>query len=153
VLGRTPRLLVIEDAEDQATLVGAAARHAHPGLDVRTVGDGLEGIAYLAGIPPYHDRKAHPHPDLVILDLYLPQVDGFEVLSWVREFGSPAVCPVVVLTASARPSDEERALSLGATDYIRKPDDLDGLALAVREIVRTWIGTGEMVGAHIWAAG
>lgn len=151
--GRVPTLLVIEDAQDQATLVAAAAGHAHPGLDVRIAEDGLEGIAYLAGIPPYDDRKAHPHPDLIILDLYLPAIDGFEVLSWIRDRGSPAVCPVIVLTASGSLADEARARDLGATDYFRKPDDLNGLGLVVREVVRAWIGTGEIIGAHIWAAG
>lgn len=150
---RVPTLLVVEDAQDQAALVAAAARHAHPGLDVRVAEDGLEGIAYLAGIPPYDDRVAHPHPDLIILDLYLPAVDGFEVLTWVRELGSPAVCPIIVLTGSARPADEVRARDLGASDYVQKPGDLNGLAITVREIVRAWIGTGEMIGAHIWAAG
>jgi CheY-like chemotaxis protein len=150
---RAPTLLVIEDARDQAELVGIAARRAHPGLDVRIVEDGLEGIAYLAGIPPYDDRRAHPHPDLIILDLYLPEVDGFEVLAWVRERGNPSPAPVVVLTASVNPADEARALDLGATAFFRKPTDLSGLGLTVKEIVGGWIGTGEMIGAHIWSEG
>ena len=112
---RAPALLVIEDANDQALMVGIAARRANPGLDVHTVHNGLEGLAYLGGLPPFDDRSRHPMPDLVILDLYMPEVDGFEVLSWMRDHRAEVPCPVVVLTASVQPEDEARALELGAT--------------------------------------
>ena len=150
---RAPRLLVIEDSEDQALLVGIAARRAHPGLDVRTVKDGLEGIAYLAGIPPFRDRHEHPLPDLVILDLAMPEVDGFEVLDWIRGQETPPKVPVVVLTSSTDPEDEARALELGAAGFFRKPTTLEDLGTVVREIVDKWIGTGKIIAAHIWAAG
>jgi len=150
---RIPTLLVIEDAHDQALLVGHAARKAHPGLDVRTVHDGLDGIAYLAGAPPFEDRSAHPHPNLVILDLMMPEVDGFEVLAYVQEHLSPAPCPVVVLTSSHTAEEEERALRLGATRFYRKSAQLDALSASVKEIVHEWIGRGEIIAAHIWAAG
>ncbi len=148
-----PTLLVIEDARDQAILVGIAAERAHPGLTVTTATDGLEGIAYLAGIPPFLDRGANPLPDLVILDLIMPEVDGFEVLQWIKEQPNPLGIPVVVLTSSADPDDEVRARDLGATGFFSKPSDLDDLGEVVREIVHTWIGEGAIIGAHIWAAG
>ena len=148
-----PTLLVIEDARDQAILLGHAARRAHPGLDVRIADHGLEGIAYLAGLPPVDDRKAHPVPDLIILDLIMPEVDGFEVMEWIRRQPDPPRAPVVVLTSSVNPAHEPRALALGAAAFHRKPPDLDSLGDAVRRIVEKWIGTGEIIGAHIWAAG
>lgn len=150
---RAPTLLVIEDARDQAILVGAAARRAHPGLDVRIASDGLEGCAYLAGIPPFHERSENPRPDLVILDLIMPEVDGFEVLTWIKDREEPLDIPVVVLTGSINPHDETRARSLGATAVYKKPGDLDGLGEVVKEIVHKWIGEGAMIGAHIWAMG
>ncbi|HSH75101.1 MAG TPA: response regulator [Longimicrobiales bacterium] len=151
--GRSPVLLVIEDARDQAILVGVAARRAHPGLDVRIADDGLEGIAYLAGTTPFEDRRVSPHPDLVILDLLMPEVDGFEVLSYVRSRLSPAAYPVVVLTSSTDPRHEARALELGASDVYRKPAELGELGRIVREIVDRWIGVGDIIGAHIGDAG
>lgn len=144
-----PTLLVIEDMADQAVLVGIAARRAHPGLDVRTVTDGGEGIAYLAGEEPFADRKEHPLPDLVILDLYMPEVDGFEVLEWLESQDNPLQIPVAVLTSSPSEDDEARALQLGATAVHRKPPVVSELAEVVREIVHEWIGRGEIIATHL----
>lgn len=148
-----PTLLVIEDAHDQAILVGVAARRAHPGLGVHIAYEGLEGISYLAGRAPFEDRAAHPVPDLVILDLMMPDVDGFEVLTYVRDKLSPAPYRMVVLTASENPEDEARARELGAVDVRVKPRDLESLGRVVREIVHEHIGRGEIIAAHIWEAG
>jgi CheY-like chemotaxis protein len=153
VVDRIPTLLVIEDADDQALLVGMAARRAHPGLDVHTVTNGLEGLAYLRGLAPFEDRKRHPLPNLVILDLYMPEVDGFEVLAWIRQHMQEAKFPIVVLTASLRPDDERRAMELGAISVHKKPSELQALADVVSEIVHKSIGRGEIIAAHIWSAG
>ncbi len=132
-------ILVIEDNEDHALLVRIAARRALPGLDVRVAGDGEEGIAYLAGLPPFHSRDAHPFPDLVLLDLVMPRVDGFHVLEWARDEGVLEQVPVVVFTSSVNPGDEERALALGAREFVTKPSDLDELERVVRELVDRWV--------------
>jgi two-component system response regulator len=133
-----PTLLVIEDARDHALLVRVAARRALPGLDVRVAGDGREGIAYLAGTPPFQDRRSHPMPDLIILDLLMPDVDGFKVLEWMGEHRLSAV-PVVVLTSSENPDHESRSMDLGASAFYRKPDNLDALDSVVRSIVEEWV--------------
>ena len=134
-----PTLLVIEDARDHALLVRVAARRAMPGLDVRVAGDGREGIAYLAGTPPFKDRRSHPLPDLIILDLLMPDVDGFEVLEWMSGTRGMGRIPVVVLTSSEAPEHEGRSLELGARKFYKKPPDLDSLGEVVREIVEDWI--------------
>lgn len=150
---RAPTLLVIEDSSDQALLFAAAARRARAGLAVHTVGNGLEGISYLAGLPPFEDRLANAAPDLIILDLIMPEVDGFEVLAWIRERQPALDVPVVVLTASPSKRDMERARELGAREVHRKPKDLDELTDLLRSVVDRWIRAGEMIGAHIWAMG
>ena len=134
-----PTLLVIEDARDHALLVRVAARRALPGLDVRVAGDGREGIAYLGGTPPFQDRRSHPFPNLIILDLLMPEVDGFAVLEWMIEQRASAQAPVVVLTSSENPDHEERSLSLGAKAFYKKPLELDALGDVVREIVQEWV--------------
>jgi len=134
-------LLVIEDARDHALLVRVAARRAMPGLDVRVAGDGREGIAYLAGTPPFQDRRSHPLPDLIILDLLMPEVDGFAVLEWIREQNEAVRCPIVVLTSSAQSDHESKSLELGAASFHLKPSDIDSLGNTVREIVERWIGS------------
>lgn len=134
-------LLVIEDARDQALLIRVAARRAAPGLDVRVAGDGREGIAYLAGTPPFQDRRSHPIPDLIVLDLLMPEVDGFAVLEWMRSQSPPVTVPVVVLTSSEGSDHEARSLQLGAKTFRRKPDDFAALASVVRSIVDQWVGS------------
>src|SRR5688572_32751273 len=96
-----PTLLVIEDAREHAILVRVAARRALPGLDVRVAGDGREGIAYLAATPRFQDRRSHPLPSLIILDLIMPAVDGFEVLRWIQWKRGPDKVPVLVITLSS----------------------------------------------------
>ena len=150
---RAPTLLVIEDTKGQAMLVSAAARRAHPGLNVHVAADGLEGIAYLAGIPPYEDRRKHPLPQIAIIDLNMREIDGFEVLNWIRDRPDALHVPTIVLTDSVDPRDEARALALGATSVFDKPTDLVQLGHVVSAIVHEYIGSGEMIGAHIWAAG
>jgi len=147
VLMPDPTLLVIEDAREHAILVRVAARRALPGLDVRVAGDGREGIAYLAGTPPFQDRRSHPNPSLVILDLLMPDVDGFEVLAWLQEQRSPEKAPVVILTSSPDPDAEERSMTLGARAFYRKPDDLEGLGRVVREIVESYLGEELLAGS------
>lgn len=135
-------MLVVEDARDHALLVRVAARRALPGLDVRVAGDGREGIAYLAGTPPFQDRRSHPVPDLIILDLLMPEVDGFAVLEWIAGQRSTQKIPVVVLTSSENPEHEGRSLGLGARAFHKKPADLESLDLVVRAIVEEWLDTG-----------
>lgn len=146
-----PTLLVIEDARDHALLVRVAARRALPGLDVRVAGDGREGIAYLAGTPPFQDRRSHPVPDVILLDLLMPDVDGFGVLEWIQGAGSSVKIPVVVLTSSENPDHEERSMALGAAAFHRKPADLDALDQTVQSIVEKWLDPS--VNAQLRSAG
>jgi DNA-binding response OmpR family regulator len=148
-----PTLLVIEDARDHALLVRVAARRAAPGLDVRVAGDGREGIAYLEGTPPFQDRRSHPLPDLIILDLLMPDLDGFAVLEWLREHQFNNM-PVVVLTSSDNPEHEQRSMELGADAFFRKPESLDALDDVVRQIVVEWVDSaGPSVSASVRSAG
>ncbi len=150
---RGPTLLVIEDARDQALLVGVAARRAHPGLEVQTADNGVEGIAYLREVAPFCEHPSHPTPALVILDLFMPELDGFEVLRWIRERRSPPPFPVVILTGSPKPADEALALELGAAAVHQKPTDLAALGDTVQSIVHAWIGRSAIIAAHMWSMG
>ena len=98
-----------------------------------------EGIAYLAGTPPFQDRRSHPAPNLVILDLLMPEVDGFEVLEWMNSQRIPLTVPVVILTSSENPDHVARSMELGAKEFYRKPADLELLAEVVRTIVATFV--------------
>lgn len=150
---RGPTLLVIEDTQDQALLLGVAARRAHPGLEVETAYHGLDGLAYLSESAPFSEQPTRATPDLVILDLYMPELDGFGVLDWMHQRQNPLPFPVVVLTSSPKPEDEARALQLGAVAVHQKPGDLDALSEAVQSIVHRWIGRSQIIGAHLWSMG
>jgi CheY-like chemotaxis protein len=150
---RGPTLLVIEDTQDQALLLGVAARHALPGLEVETAYHGLDGLAYLQDCAPFAEKPTRATPDLVILDLLMPELDGFGVLEWIQERQNPLPFPVVVLTASPKAEDEARALELGAVAVHQKPSDLPALVEAVQSIVHRWIGRSQIIGAHLWSMG
>lgn len=142
-----PTLLVVEDAGDHAALIRVAARRAFPGLDVRVAGDGREGIAYLEGTPPFQDRRSHPFPDLVILDLIMPNVDGYGVLEHVRSRRWRDPFPIVVLTSSPDPTARERSLAMGADAFYLKPEGLEALGRVVGDIVTQWLRDHVAVGA------
>ena len=109
--------------------------------------DGYDGCAYLAGVAPYDDPKAYPRPTLVVLDLYMPGLDGFAVLKWIRRRPELTHIPVVVLTSSNKAEDESRARWLGARAVYRKPPDLEELGGVVREIVEAYIPRRMMLDA------
>jgi len=153
VQDRAPQLLVIEDARDQAILVGVAARRALPGLEVHIAEDGQEGIDFLAEVEGTSPTATNPVPDLIILDLMMPVVDGFGVLEWIMEHLSDALIPVVVLTGSPDPDHEARARALGACDVFEKPKELDSLGSTVRQIVTRWISAGDIMAAHMRLSG
>mgnify|MGYP003394365805 CR=1 FL=1 len=145
MLRSDPTLLVVEDARVDAMLIRVAARRSMPGLDVRVAGDGNEGIAYLEGLPPYQERQSHPFPELIILDLLMPNLDGFGVLEWLRDRKGIGRVPVVVLTGSADAEHESRCLALGVRAFHRKPADPEKLVNLVRNIVEEHLG-GEGTG-------
>ena len=80
---RVPSVLLVEDSADDAFLLQFTLRRAKCAFLVRLVEDGEQAIAYLKGDMPFADRKENPFPDLVLLDLNLPKIDGFEVLHWI----------------------------------------------------------------------
>lgn len=88
---------------------------------LKVVGDGQQAIDYLAGNGVYADRRAHPLPAVILLDLKLPVISGFEVLEWLREQPGLKSLPVVVFSSSAQPEDQAKANELGAKDFVQKP--------------------------------
>src|SRR5437762_160452 len=93
-------ILLVEDRQDDVVLIQRAFVQANVQNPIQVVRDGEEAMAYLAGAGEYSDRTKYPMPDLVLLDLKLPKIDGFELLKWIRK--QPGLCAlrVVVLTSS-----------------------------------------------------
>ncbi|MFO1499207.1 MAG: response regulator [Verrucomicrobiota bacterium] len=121
------KILLAEDNADDVFFMQEAFRKAGVSSQLHAVCDGLEARAYLQGEAAYHDRAAYPFPDMLLLDLNMPRMNGFEVLQWLRQ-ESP--CPqliVHILTASCRTEDIERAYRLTANSYALKPTRLTDL--------------------------
>lgn len=132
-------ILLAKDNEDYAVLLQRAIRTANIFANLQIVRDGKEAIDYLAGAESYADRIKHPFPKLVLLDLKMPRLDGFGVLSAVRQRLGFTRLPVIVLTHSDDPADIRRAYELGATSYFRKPDSLEGLDEMIHVLHAYWL--------------
>lgn len=114
-------LLLVEDDPGDMFLLQRALKKADIALPQLTATNGEEAIKYLAGKGPSADRGAFPIPQAVFLDLKMPFVNGFEVLEWLRSQPQLASVPVFVLTGSSIERDRQRAMELGAKDYLIKP--------------------------------
>lgn len=128
-------ILHVEDEADDALFVGLAFKKAKVDYALHRVGDGREAIRYLAGQGEYADRSRHPLPHLILLDLKLPLLNGFEVLSWIRSQPHFHHLPVVVLSGSELEEDRAEAARLGATSYLVKTPLYPEVISAVQEVL------------------
>jgi CheY-like chemotaxis protein len=135
----SPTILLVEDDENDLFLVQRSIERSRLVNPVRVVRDGEEAIRYLAGEGCYSDRRAHPRPFLMLLDLHMPLVNGFEVLRWVRERPEYASLKIAVLTASSDERDYQRAMELGADSYFIKPGSLDEFVNLMMRIQGHWM--------------
>jgi CheY-like chemotaxis protein len=132
-------ILVAEDNADDAFLLKRAFVQARINVRLDFVQDGEEVIHYLKGENGFADRTAHPFPALLLLDLKMPRLDGFDVLNWLRQqSGGLKRLPVTVLTSSDQPSDVNRAYDLGANSYLIKPTVSESLMEVVQRIQNYW---------------
>jgi len=105
----------------------------------KVVRDGVVSLDYLMGTGTYADRDQNDTPQLILLDLKLPKVDGLEVLQGIRAHEHTKLLPVVVLTSSKEQEDLVRSYSLGANSYIRKPVDFNKFVQAVQQLGLYWL--------------
>jgi len=131
-------ILHIEDDANDALLFQHACRKAGAAFDLRAAKDADEAIAYLSGATDFSDRQKYPLPQLILLDLKMPRVSGFDVLAWLRQEKAFKNLPVIVLTSSNHDSDIRRAYDLGANSYLVKPVGFDALVGMVKTIQGYW---------------
>lgn len=123
-------ILLVDDQEPDVILIKRALKKSGLNYPVMSVSGGLEAFAYLNGDPPYQDRARYPLPALVLLDVRMPIVDGFEVLAWVRHNPALATLPVIMLTGSKESGQEKKAHDLGATSFFVKCLELGNSGLS-----------------------
>ncbi|HXS68265.1 MAG TPA: response regulator [Candidatus Polarisedimenticolia bacterium] len=126
-------ILHVEDDPNDTLLFQHACRKAGIIFDLQAVSDGDQAMAYLRGLNNFSDRNKYPLPKLILLDLKMPRVSGFDVLTWLQSQDGLKRVPVIVLTSSNHDADVKRAYDLGAKCYLVKPVGFEALV----ELVKT----------------
>jgi CheY-like chemotaxis protein len=133
------RILVAEDNPHDAFFLERAFVRAGINTPLQFVENGEDAIKYLSAAVPFSDRQQFPLPSIMILDLQMPRMDGFEVLQWVRQQPGLRRLPVMVFTSSAEPKDVDQAHELGANGYLIKPTGAEDLFSAVQAFEKFWL--------------
>jgi CheY-like chemotaxis protein len=146
-------VLYVEDEKNDALFMEIAFTKQGLGKVLRLAGDGQVAMDYLAGTGIYGRREEHPIPALVLLDLNLPAISGFEVLEWMRERPQFAAIPVVIFSSSDRDEDRARARELGAVEFIEKPSSGIKFSDVVERVRQRWLSSlpanGKSNGAQV----
>ena len=132
-------ILLAEDREDDILLVRRAFAKAGVKNPLYVVRDGEETISYLAGDGKYSNRAEFPLPHLLLLDLKMPSVDGFEVLRWARQQPGLSNLRILVLTSSEDLQDVNRAYALGANSFLVKQMDFENAIELSRTLHTYWL--------------
>ncbi|NCP86281.1 MAG: two-component system response regulator [Anaerolineae bacterium CG_4_9_14_3_um_filter_57_17] len=132
-------ILLVEDNRMDVELTLDAFKEARLENKIHVASNGQEALDYLFGRGKYSDRKTYPTPNLILLDLKLPGVDGFEVLRQVKSTPVLKRIPVVILTSSKDEGDRALSYDIGANSYLVKPVSFEGFLGVVREINGYWL--------------
>jgi len=127
-----PVILLAEDDDNDVFFMRRALQKSQLDFLLQVVTDGQQATDYLSGHGDFSNREKHPLPTVILLDLKMPFLDGFEVLTWIRAQAAFKATPVAVLTSSAEERDRRRARELGACAYFVKPPRPE----TIQEIVR-----------------
>jgi CheY-like chemotaxis protein len=132
-------ILAAEADEGDAMLLRLAFKRGGIPHSLLVVHDGQEAVDYLIGDPPYADRVIYPLPALLLLDLKMPRLNGFDVLAWWAARPELRSLPVVVLSSSSHETDIDRARKMGAREYIVKPHGFAQLTKLMQELCGRWL--------------
>ena len=136
-------ILLVEDNPDDEALTLRALKKNNIMNEVVVARDGVEALDYLFGKGVYANRDMSVMPNLILLDLKLPKMDGLEVLRHLRTDDRTKILPVVILTSSKEEQDLITGYSLGANSYVRKPVDFSQFIEAVRQLGLYWFVLNE----------
>ena len=140
---KTKVILLVEDNPDDVKLTLRALKKSNIKNEVIVVGDGVEAVDYLLGTGKFAGRDTDIMPQVVLLDLKMPKMDGLEVLHRIRANEKTKLLPVVILTTSSEDKDRVESYKLGANSYIRKPVDFTQFVDAVQQLGLYWLVLNE----------
>lgn len=132
-------ILLVEDNPDHAELVKRNLEEFQVANQISHVEDGEAALDYMKGRGQYSDRTKYPRPDLILLDLRLPRIDGLEVLREIKSDKTMNLIPVVILTTSDGERDMAMAYEYHANSYVTKPVDFDNFALLLKDLGFYWL--------------
>jgi CheY-like chemotaxis protein len=132
-------ILVTEDDDADVIFLQHVCKVLKIPNPVIALHDGDEVVNYLQGKAPFENRAQYPPPALLLLDLKMPRMTGFDVLKWLQDHPPLKTFPIVVLTSSDQDSDRQKALALGASEYCVKPGGIQNLTQLVRKINARWL--------------
>ena len=140
-------ILLVEDNQADAQLALRAFRKSRIANEVILARTGVEALEYLFGTGVYAGRTPPQLPQVMLLDLKLPKIDGLEVLQRVRSDERTRLLPVVILTSSDEQRDMVESYRLGANSYVRKPVDFDQFVAAIQQLGLYWLVLNRLPGA------
>lgn len=132
--------LLLEDEPNDAFFVEREFKDTSAHILLRCVRDGVEAIEYLEGKGKYSDRAEYPVPNVILLDLKMPRVNGFDFLQWLRQSAPEKfrLIPAIVMSASAVESDIARSYALGANSYVIRPVSWSKLRERINALGQYW---------------
>jgi two-component system, response regulator len=136
-------ILLVEDNPDDVQLTLRALKKSKVLNEVVVARDGVEALEYLFGTGKFMGRDTRVTPQLVLLDLKMPRMDGLEVLQRLRADARTKLLPVVVLTTSSEDRDRVESYTQGANSYVRKPVDFEQFVDAVQQLGLYWLVLNE----------
>jgi two-component system, response regulator len=146
---KTRRILLVEDNPDDEELTLVGLKRSGVLNEVHVVRDGEEAIDYLFAKGVYSDRDLKDIPALILLDIKLPKLGGFDVLHKIRANPATSCVPVVILTSSSEEEDVVASYKMGANSFVRKPVEFDKFADAVRQLGLYWLLLNEPPDSHL----
>jgi len=145
-------ILLVEDNADDEALTMRALQKNNIANKIVVARDGVEALDYLFARAMHAGRDTDAQPAVILLDLKLPKLDGFEVLRALRADNRTKLLPVVILTSSKEQQDIANGYNLGANSYVRKPVDFQQFVEAVRQLGVYWLVINEEPGSPRWSS-
>lgn len=133
------QILLVDDNKMDIALTLDAFREARLLNQIHVAHNGQEALEYLNGIGQFEDRDKYPLPNIILLDLKMPGIDGIEVLKRVKTTPTIKRIPIIILTSSKQEGDRALSYDLGANSYLVKPISFNGFIDVVTKITEYWI--------------